>query len=42
VPQGRAAAVRLTYRSPVGRDYLDPLAVFAAFGNAPAPGAHTS
>src|SRR6201999_4081461 len=22
------------------RDYLDPLAVFAAFGNAPAPGAH--
>ena len=24
------------------RDYLDPLAVFAAFGNAPAPGAHTA
>src|ERR1700739_2203168 len=24
------------------RDYLDPLAVFAAFGNVPAPGAHTA
>ena len=24
------------------RDYLDPLAVFAAFGNRPAPGTHTS
>src|SRR6201997_4370389 len=24
------------------RDYLDPLAVFAAFGNAPAPGTHAS
>jgi limonene-1,2-epoxide hydrolase len=23
------------------RDYLDPLAVFAAFGQTPAPGTHT-